>query len=100
VDIVAPAHPLAAGFSGRVTVTSSAQTLSWGRPNANAALVARPATDTTRAAIFGYEKGAAMPGGPAPGRRVGFFLEQGTASALTTAGGSLFDAAVRWATGR
>jgi glucose/arabinose dehydrogenase len=100
VDIVAPAHPLAAGLSGRVTVTSSAQTFSWGRPNANAALVARPAGDATRAVIFGYEKGAAMPGLAAPGRRVGFFLENSTASALTTAGGSLFDATVRWATGR
>jgi glucose/arabinose dehydrogenase len=100
LDIVAPAHPLAAGLSGRVTVTSSAQTFSWGRPNGNAALVARPAGDTTRAVIFGYAKGAAMPGLAAPGRRVGFFLENGTASSLTTAGGSLFDAAVRWATGR
>ena len=100
VDIVAPAHPLAAGLSGRVTVTSSAQTFTWGRPNGNAALVARPAGDTTRAVIFGYAKGAAMPGLAAPGRRVGFFVENGTASALTTAGGSLFDAAVRWATGR
>jgi glucose/arabinose dehydrogenase len=100
VDIVAAAHPLAAGLAGRVTVTSSAQTFSWGRPNANAALVARPAADTTRAVIFGYERGAAMPGLVAPGRRVAFFLEDGTAAALTPAGGSLFDAAVRWATGR
>ena len=34
VDIVAPAHPLAAGLSGRVTVTSSAQTFTWGGPTA------------------------------------------------------------------
>jgi hypothetical protein len=100
VDVVAPGHPLAAGLSGRATLTSSAQTFSWGRPNANAALVARPAGDATRAVIFGYEKGAAMPGRTAPGRRVGFFLENDTASALTAAGASLFDAAVRWASGR
>jgi glucose/arabinose dehydrogenase len=99
LDIVASAHPLAAGLSGRVTVTSSPQTFIWGRPNGNAVVVARPAGDATRAAIFGYEKGAAMPGLAAPGRRVGFFLENPTASA-TPAGGSLFDAAVRWATGR
>jgi glucose/arabinose dehydrogenase len=99
VDIVAPSHALAAGLSGRVAVISSPQTLSWGRPNGNAALVARPAGDTTRAVIFGYERGAAMPGGSAPGRRGGFFLEDTTASALTTAGGSLFDTAVRWASG-
>jgi len=100
VDIAAPTHPLAAGLTGRVTVTTSAQTFTWGRPNGNAALVARPAGDTTRAAIFGYEKGAAMPGLAAPGRRVGFFLDDTSAASLNTAGGSLFDAAVRWATGR
>jgi hypothetical protein len=100
VDVVSPAHPLAAGLSGLVDVTASGQVFSWGRPNGNAALVARPAGDATRAVIFGYEKGAAMPGRSAPGRRVAFFLENTTASALTPAGGTLFDAAVRWASGR
>jgi hypothetical protein len=100
VDVVAPAHPLAAGLSGLVDVTASGQVFSWGRPNGNAALVARPAGDATRAVIFGYEKGAAMPGRSAPGRRVAFFLEDTTASALTPAGGTLFDAAVRWASGQ
>jgi hypothetical protein len=41
-----------------------------------------------------------MPGLAAPGRRVGFFLEDATAASLTTEGGALLDAAVRWATGR
>ena len=41
-----------------------------------------------------------MPGLAAPGRRVGFFLQDTTAAALTTAGLTLFDAAVRWATGQ
>jgi glucose/arabinose dehydrogenase len=99
VDIVTAAHPLAGGLAGRVTVTASAQTFSWGRPNGNAVVAARPAGDTTRAAIFGYERGAAMPGRTAPGRRVGFFLEDGTAAALSAAGATLFDAAVRWAAG-
>ncbi len=100
LDIVAASHPLAAGLSGRVVVVSSPQAFSWGRPNGNAALVARPAGDASRAVIFGYEKGAAMPGRSAPGRRVGLFMENTAASTLTTAGGSLFDAAVRWASGR
>jgi hypothetical protein len=100
LDVVAPAHPLAAGLSGRVTVVTAPQVFSWGQPNANAVVAARPAGDATRAVIFGYERGAAMPGRGAPGRRVAFFLENATASALTPAGGALFDAAVRWATGR
>jgi glucose/arabinose dehydrogenase len=100
LTVAQPAHPMAAGLSGTVTVTSSAQTFNWGRPNANAVVVARVAGSTTRGAIFGYEKGVGMPGLTAPGRRVGFFLEDATASALTTAGWSLFDAAVRWGSGR
>jgi hypothetical protein len=82
-----------------VTVTSTAKTFSWGRPNGNAAVVARSGDATSPAVIFGYAKGAAMPGLVAPGRRMGFFLSNTTAGALTTNGWSLFDAAVRWAGG-
>ena len=69
-------------------------------PNANAAVVARPPSNGGRASIFAYERGATMPGLVAPGRRVGFFLEDSTASVLTPAGQSLFDAAVSWVTGQ
>ena len=41
-----------------------------------------------------------MVGLTAPGRRVGFFLHDTTASSLTTSGRSLVDAALRWATGQ
>ena len=69
-------------------------------PNANAVTVARPVGQPSRAAIFAYEKGSIMPGLVAPGRRVGFFLEDATAASLTTQGRALFDAAMRWVTGR
>jgi glucose/arabinose dehydrogenase len=97
---IAQAHPLAGGLTGTVTVTSSPQTFTFGLPNGNAAVAARPAGDATRAVIFGYERGAAMPGLTAPGRRVGFFVHDATAAALTPPGFTLFDAAIRWATGR
>ncbi len=100
VVITNAAHPLAAGLSGTVNVTSASATFSWGVPNANAAVVARPPTNGGRASIFAYERGASMPGLIAPGRRVGFFLQDTTASLLTPAGQSLFDAAVRWVTGQ
>jgi glucose/arabinose dehydrogenase len=100
VTIVNAAHPLAAGLSGTVAVTSSANTITWGRPNANAVVVARPIGDNTRAVLFGYERGAAMPGLVAPGRRVGFFLENTTAAVATPQGIALLDAALRWASGR
>ncbi len=100
VAIVNAAHPLAAGLSGTVTVSSPAAIHTWGVPNANAVTVARPVGQATRGAIFAYEKGSIMPGLVAPGRRVGFFLEDATAASLTAQGRSLFDAAVRWVTGR
>jgi glucose/arabinose dehydrogenase len=100
VAIVNAAHPLAAGLSGTVNVTTGAANVSWGVPNANATTVARPVGQPSRAVIFAYEKGSIMPGLVAPGRRVGFFLEDATAASLTTQGRSLLDAAVRWATGR
>jgi len=100
LDIAHPAHPLAAGLSGRVTVTTAPASFAWGKPAASAAVVARLTGDPDRAAIFGYEQGAAMVGGlTAPGRRVGIFLGDATANSLTPRGWALFDAAVRWASG-
>ena len=100
LQIINASHPLAAGLSGTVTVTGAASIFSWGRPNANAANIATIVGDANKSAIFGYEKGAAMVGLTAPARRVGFFLENATAAELTGQGFALFDAAVRWVTGR
>lgn len=99
VSIVNAAHPMAAGRSGAVTVTSSAQTFTWGAALPAAQLVATLSGDASQAVIFGYEAGAAMSGLAAPARRVGFFLNDVTASALTANGSALLDAAVTWATG-
>ncbi len=98
--VVDSTHPLAAGLSGTVTVTTASVTFTWGVPNASAVVVARPPSAGGLASIFAYEKGAAMPGLTAPGRRVGFFLNEKVASRLTPEGWSLFDAAIRWTTGR
>jgi hypothetical protein len=82
-----------------VTV-SSATTFTWGVPNANAVVVARPPSNASRASIFAYERGAGMVGLTAPGRRVGLFLHDTAAASLNASGGSLVDAALRWATGQ
>lgn len=94
-----PAHPLAAGRSGLVTVTTARTTLAWGKPAAGAAIVARLPANPGRAAIFAYEKGMGMVGLAAPARRVGLFLGDTAAASLTADGWALFDAAVRWASG-
>jgi glucose/arabinose dehydrogenase len=100
VAISNASHPLAAGLSGTVTVTSAPATFAWGVPAAAAVVAARPPGNATRASVFGYERGAAMTGLTAPGRRVGLFLENSSAANLTSSGWALFDAAVRWSTGR
>ena len=69
-------------------------------PNASAVVVARPPSNASRASIFAYERGGGMVGLTAPGRRVGLFLHDTTAAALTTSGRALVDAALRWATGQ
>jgi hypothetical protein len=98
VAIIAATHPMAANLTGTVSVVTAASSFSWGKPNANAAKIATLTGDATRIAIFGYDTGAAMVGLPAQARRVGFFLTDTNGATLTANGGSLFDAAVKWAT--
>jgi hypothetical protein len=99
VTVNATDHALAGGLAGKLKVTRTADTYSWGRPSLYAAWVATAEDDPTRAAIFGYERGAVMVGLAAPARRVGLFLGNNTAATFTAAGWTIFDAAVRWATG-
>jgi len=99
VKIVNGAHPLAAGLSNTNITVSASNAMTWGKPNANAASVATLVSDTTKAVIFGYESGVAMPGLTAPARRVGLYMTDNTAASFTTNGGNLFDAAIKWATG-
>lgn len=92
-------HPMAAGKTGLVTVLGAANTFTYGQPNANAQVIAALPSDSTRAVIFVYEKGAVMPGLTAPARRAGFFVNDTTASNLNANGNALFDAAVRYCAG-
>ena len=87
-------HPLAAGLSGEVTVTTSSQALGWGATT-NGARVAEAAI-LGRAAVFGYEPGTAALSGHVPARRVGLFLAGESAAALSQAGWQLVEAAVDW----
>lgn len=93
-------HDLAAGLAGNsLSVTRSNQAVSWGKPAAAAVRIAYPTSNSALAAVFGYEKGAAMVGLAAPARRVGFFYSDNSAASLQGRGQALFDAAVYWATG-
>jgi RHS repeat-associated protein len=101
LDIVNSEHPLAAGLSGRVTVTSASATVFWGVPGPAAFGIAVPVTGPPgRYSIFGYEKGAAMINATAPARRVGWFAKADVPVVLTNSGWKLFEAAVQWASGK
>jgi YVTN family beta-propeller protein len=96
--IAAPGHPLAAGLSGAVPVFAAPADPLWGQPAAGGQAVALVPGRARRAAVFAYEQGARMRSGPAPARRVGFFLPGN--GELTPEGWSLLEAAVRWSSGR
>lgn len=94
--IAAPGHPLAAGLTGRVRASAEPAQYSWGRVREDAIKVATLEADPAHAAIFAYDRGAAMPGLVAPAPRAGLFLFDTTSLSLTPEGWALFDAAVRW----
>ena len=48
VQITNPAHPMAAGLSGTISVVTATSTMDWGKPNANAASVSIVAGDQLR----------------------------------------------------
>ena len=73
----------------------------WGVPSSSAVglngLPVALSTNTSQAAVFGYDTNATMVGLLAPARRVGFFADQATVRSFTAEGWALFDAAVDWA---
>jgi hypothetical protein len=91
-------HPIAGSLSGSTQVYTSSQAATWGRPTASAVTIAQNSSTAANKHIFAYESGSAMVSQNAPQRRVGFFVAT-TNSALSANGNTLFDNAVKWATG-
>ncbi len=97
ISIAAPSHPLAAGFTGTVTVVNQNLALPWAAPAASATVVAIIPNQPTQATIFCYEAGAPLYDAvPAPDRRVGMLLKMEVVLNLNENGWKLFDAAVNW----
>jgi hypothetical protein len=100
IAIVVPSHPLAAGFTGTVTVVNQKIALPWCAPAASATVVSIIPNQPTQATIFCYESGAPLYDAvPAPDRRVGMLLKMEVALNLNENGWKLFDAAVNWCLG-
>jgi hypothetical protein len=101
LNVTNPGHPLAAGLpAGIRTVATAAGDFSWGEPGGSPIIIARLNNGSNHPCVYAYEKAAAMTSGTAPARRVHLFLQNETFASLTADGLALFDAAVRWATGR
>jgi hypothetical protein len=101
LTIINSTHALAAGLSsGNQTVATSGTNFTWGNPNTNpnAVKIATVVGDANKFVIFGYDEGLAMQGLLSPARRAGLFMTDLTANSFNTNGGSLFDAAIKWAT--
>jgi len=97
VTITDAAHPLAAGFSGSVTVVSPASLMARGTPGGDGHVVA---TVSGVAALFVYEAGDDLAdGSAAAGCRIAYPLHTNTATALNANGWALFENALAWAVG-
>jgi hypothetical protein len=93
-------HPITLGIgTGVRTVTTAPETFTFGVPAPSADILATVAGDQTKATIFVYEPNDLLIDGttPAAGRRIGFFLQDNTASVLNPTGAQLFDRAVSYA---
>ena len=99
ITVTTADHPLAAGFSGDVTVYTKTGEVFWGVPSAAAIKVATVKGNPARPVTFVYPAGALMAGGkPAPGKRVQFFLGAHLTPDrwLNAAGLKMLDAAIDW----
>lgn len=98
ITIVDATSPLAAGLTlGNKTVYTTANRLNYGRPAADAIVVAREPGSANRAVEFAYAAGGELIDGSfAAGPRVAFFPTYDGAKRLTANGRALFDAALAW----
>ena len=98
LEIVNADHPLAAGLEeGIYTIATVDKGLSYGMPEGDAIIIASNVDDPSQIVLFGYEAGTEMASEHAPARRVGTFLLNDVADAMTEEGWMLFDASVKWA---
>lgn len=96
LEIVAPSHPVAGGFSGSVRVYFHPGDLDWGKPGDGARKIAVIPGATDKSMIFCYEKGAEMTGINAPGKRGAFLLFGEGVYNLNDNGWQLFTNMIHW----
>lgn len=98
IRVTNDAHPIAAGLSGVVPVTSKSAQLSFARVPASASVVASVPNRAGQAVVFTYDEGDQLAdGSSAADCRVGLFPNYFGARWLTTDGATIVSAAIEWA---
>lgn len=88
-------HPIAAGRSGTVALTTAAKNVGWGVPAAAADIIA---STTAKATTFAYDAGDVLSDGTsAAGCRAALPLRHDALAMITADLWAIFDAAVDWA---
>lgn len=100
IRIANAAHPIAAGRTGIVAVTTTTNKLSWGTIAPGGTAIAVVPGQPARATVFAYETGDLRTDAtPAPSCRVGLFPDYNGASRLNANGIAIATAAINWALG-
>lgn len=72
-----PSHPIAGGLTGKVKVYQPGYSFNFGKPSAEADVIASVQPDGSYPCLFVYEKGKKLADGSvAPNKRIGLFLGQ------------------------
>jgi sugar lactone lactonase YvrE len=96
VELTQPMHPLAASYSGIVTVLKQAKAEPWGHPTGAAQTVAR--VGANQEAIFAYRPGSVMASGTAaPACRIAYLTDNSAVTQWSATGQALFDRAIGYA---
>ncbi len=97
LDVVAGNHPMAAEFTGEITIVGIPSKVAVGTPAPGATVIARAAG---KPSLFAFPPGAPLSDGqPAPGCRIAYPSFHTTPSAYNATGWKLFDDTVAWAIG-
>lgn len=97
--IVNAAHPMAAGFSGEVFVSTKAKPMNFGKVGPDAYVIATAKDSGSQPVVFAYDAGDRLANGEiAVAPRIGFYMSQTHPGFANRDGWALFDAAAAWAT--
>ena len=100
LDILEPAHPMAGGLSGTVTVLTGPAEARWGVLASGGVAVASITGAPTQATVFGFDTGATLiDATAAPARRVGLFLSDFGPAETNSDGVRLTLHSICWAAG-